>query len=121
VGPDLHGSLVVSFDASYFSKGLLAQCRDLSGPPVVRLFLHDGRELLVRAVREVAAGYVLLEIYAPQGAARGEFEFPPAVSLIESPTTPTAIAYEAIQQVYLQAASPEAAGRLGFVMPKGPP
>jgi hypothetical protein len=48
-------------------------------------------------------------------------EFPPAVSLIESPTTPTAIAYEAIQQVYLQAASPEAAGRLGCVMPKGPP
>jgi len=41
------------------------------------------------------------------------------VSLIESPTTPTALAYEAIQQVYLQAASsPEAVGRLGFVMPK---
>jgi hypothetical protein len=108
----------VTFDASYFSKGLLAQCRELTGHPVVRIMLHDGRELLVRAVKEAAAGYVTLEIYTPQGAARGEFEYPPAVSLIETPTTPTALAYEAIQQVYLQAASPEAAGRLGFVMPK---
>jgi hypothetical protein len=109
----------VTFDATYFNSGLLSQCRDLPGPPVVRIILHDGREMLVRAVKQAAAGYVMLEIYAPQGAARGEFEFPPAVSLIESPTTPTALAYEAIQQVYLQAASsPEAVGRLGFVMPK---
>ena len=109
----------MSFDASYFTSGLLAQCRELPGPPVVRIILYDGREMLVRAVKQAAAGYLLLEIYAPQGAARGEFEFPPAVSLIESPTTLTALAYEAIQQVYLQAASPEAAGRLGFVIPKG--
>ena len=59
----------------------------------------------------------MLEVYAPQGSARGPFEFPPAVSLIESPTCPSAFAYEAIQQVFLQAATLEAAGRLGFVMP----
>jgi len=105
----------MTFDAAYFTTGLLAQCRELSGTPVVRLILHDGREFLVRTVREAKAGYVLLEIYAPQGHARGEFEFPPAVSLIESPTYPTALAYEAIQQVLLQSAAPEAAGRLGFV------
>jgi hypothetical protein len=111
----------MSFDAPYFTSGLPAQCRELPGPPVVRIILHDGREMLVRAVKQAAAGYVMLDIYAPQGAARGEFEYPPAVSLIESPTTPTALAYEAIQQVYLQAASPEAAGRLGFIVPKGAP
>jgi hypothetical protein len=100
----------MSFDAPYFTSGLPAQCRELPGPPVVRIILHDGREMLVRAVKQAAAGYVMLDIYAPQGAARGEFA-----------TTPTALAYEAIQQVYLQAASPEAAGRLGFIVPKGAP
>lgn len=111
----------MTFDAAYFNTALPAQCRDLAGTPVVRLILHDSRELLVRAVREAAAGYVLLEIYAPQGRARGEFEFPPAISLIELPTYPTALAYEAIQQVYLQAAAPDAAGRLGFVVAKPGP
>ena len=108
----------MTFDATYFTTGLPAQCRELSGTPVVRLILHDGREFVVRAVREAGPGYVLLEIYAPQGNARGAFEFPPAVSLLESPTYPTALAYEAIQQVFLQAATPDAAGRLGFVAEK---
>lgn len=109
----------VTFDATYFTRGLPAQCRELTGHPVVRVILHDRRELLVRSIKEAAPGYVMLEIYTPQGPARGEFEFPPAVSLIEAPTMPTALAYEAIQQVYLQSASPEAAGRLGFMLPKG--
>jgi hypothetical protein len=111
----------MTFDAPYFKSALPAQCRDLSGAPVVRLILHDGREFLVRSVREAAAGYVLLDIYAPQGQARGGFEFPPAVSLIELPTYPTALAYEAIQQVFLQAAAPDAAGRLGFVVAQPAP
>jgi hypothetical protein len=105
----------MAFDAAYFTSGLQAQFHDLSGVPVVRLILHDGREFLVREVKQAAPGYVMLDIYAPQGVARGGFEFPSAISLIETPTYPTAIAYEAIAQVYLQAAPGDAANRLGFV------
>ncbi|HXW96833.1 MAG TPA: hypothetical protein VEI47_04545 [Gemmatimonadales bacterium] len=106
------------FDAAYFTTKLPSQCQEVPGHPVVRMILHDAREFLIRDVKEAATGYVMLEIYAPQGHARGGFEFPPAVSLIETPTVPTAIAYEAIAQVQLQAAAPEAAGRLGFRPPR---
>jgi hypothetical protein len=104
----------VAFDASYFTSGLQDQIRGLSGVPVVRVILHDGREFLVRSIREATPGYVTLEIYPPQGTSRGDFEFPPAVSLIELTTYPTAIAYEAIAQVFLQAAPADQAPRLGF-------
>jgi hypothetical protein len=104
----------VAFDALYFSSGLHDQIRGLGGVPVVRIILHGGREFLVRSVRQAAPGYVTLEIYPPQGASRGEFEFPPAASLMDLTTYPTAIAYEAIAQVFLQAAPPDQGSRLGF-------
>jgi hypothetical protein len=104
----------MAFDAEYFTTRLPTQFKDVPGTPVVRMILHDGREFLVREIKEAAPGYVMLDIHAPQGQARGGFEFPPAVSLVETPTAPTAIAYEAIAQVYIQAASTDAASRLGF-------
>jgi hypothetical protein len=104
----------VAFDASYFTTTLPEQLRDLTGVPVVRIILHDGRQLLVRSVRQAASGYVTLEIYPPQGTARGDFEFPPATSLLELPAYPTALAYEAIAQVFLQAAPGDQGVRLGF-------
>ncbi|HTS87236.1 MAG TPA: hypothetical protein VMG41_01995 [Gemmatimonadales bacterium] len=111
----------MTFDARYFTTGLEAQAQGLAGTPVVRMILHDGRELLVRDVVEAAPGYVMLEIYAPQGPARGSFDFPAAVSLVESATCQTAVAYEAIAQVFLQAATGEAANRLGFLPAKRAP
>jgi hypothetical protein len=104
----------VAFDAQFFSTGLQEQIRGLGGAPVVRVILHDGREFLVRSVRQAAPGYVTLEIYPPQGSSRGAFEFPPAASLIDLSTYPTAIAYEAIAQVFLQAAPADQGTRLGF-------
>jgi hypothetical protein len=104
----------LAFDAAFFKTGLQEQIRGLGGVPVVRLILHDGREFLVRSVRQAAQGYVALEIYPPQGTSRGQFEFPPAASLIELTTYPTAIAYEAIAQVFLQAAPADQGSRLGF-------
>lgn len=105
----------MAFDALFFTSGLHEQLRTLSGIPVVRIILHDRREFLVRTIRQAAAGYIVLEIYPPQGPSRGAFEFPPATSLIDLPTYPTAIAYEAIAQVYLQAAPADQGSRLGFL------
>lgn len=104
----------MAFDARYFTTGLEAQAQSLPGAPVVRIILHDGREFLIRDVAEAAPGYVMLEIYPPQGPARGAFDFPAAVSLVESATCATAVAYEAIAQVFVQAATGETANRLGF-------
>lgn len=104
----------MAFDALFFKTGLQEQLRGLGGVPVVRVILHDGREFLVRSIRQAAQGYVTLEIYPPQGTSRGAFEFPPAASLIDLTTYPTAIAYEAIAQVFLQAAPPDQGSRLGF-------
>jgi len=109
----------VAFDALFFTTGLHEQLRTLTGVPVVRIILHDRREFLVRTVRQAAPGYIVLEIYPPQGPSRGEFEFPPAATLIDLPTYPTAIAYEAIAQVYLQAAPPDQGSRLGFLAKPG--
>jgi hypothetical protein len=104
----------VAFDALFFNSTLQEQIRGLGGVPVVRVILHDGREFLVRSIRQAAQGYLTLEIYPPQGISRGQFEFPPAASLIDLATYPTAIAYEAIAQVFLQAAPADQGTRLGF-------
>lgn len=109
----------MAFDARYFGSGLQEMVRGLGGVPVVRIILHDGREFLVRSIREAAQGYVTLEIYPPQGPSRGGFEFPPATSLIDLPTYPTALAYEAIAQVFLQAAPADQGSRLGFQIRAG--
>ncbi len=104
----------MAFDASYFEQGLFTQLQGQPGHPVVRVILHNGREYLVKKIQGVAPGYVMLEIYPPEGESRGTFKFPPAAALLEAGTSPVALAYEAIAQVYVQSTAPEQRGRIGF-------
>ena len=104
----------MAFDSTYFERGLFEQLQKLPGQPVVRVILHNGREYLVRNIQSVAPGFVMLEIYPPEGEARGVFRFPPAASLLESPTSPIALAYEAIAQVFIQSIAEDQRDRLGL-------
>jgi hypothetical protein len=104
----------MAFDSTYFERGLFEQLSQLPGQPVVRVILHNGREYLVRNIQRVAPGYVMLEIHPPEGEARGTFRFPPAAALLESASSPIALAYEAIAQVYVQSTGEDQKDRLGF-------
>ena len=104
----------MAFDASYFEGGLFDQLKGLPGHPVVRVILHNGREYLVRNIQGTAPGFVMLEIYPPEGEARGAFRFPPAASMLEVSTSPIALAYEAIAQVFVQSTGDDQRERLGF-------
>lgn len=104
----------MAFDSSYFERGLFEQLRGLPGNPVVRVILHNGREYLVRNIQGAAPGFVMLEIYPPEGEARGGFKFPPAASLLEVTTSPIALAYESIAQVFVQSTGDDQRDRLGF-------
>lgn len=104
----------MAFDSTYFERGLFEQLQKLPGQPVVRIILHNGREYLVRNIQGVAAGFVMLEIHPPEGEARGTFKFPAATVMLEAGTSPIALAYEAIAQVFLQSTSEDHKDRLGF-------
>ncbi len=105
------------FDADYFREGLRKQVEEAGGNPVVKVVLHAGREYLVRDVVQTAPGYVMLNVYPPEETAGIVAPSSSAYSTVpQAGYHPTAVAYEAIAQVYVSNTTSEMRRRIGFIL-----
>lgn len=105
------------FDANYFRTGLPRDVAAAGGQPIVEVQLLGGHAHRVRAVIDVADGYVTLETYQAKGDfahERPRYTEAPATSG-DHETYRTVIAYASIAAVTLDPAPVQARTRTGFL------
>ncbi len=102
------------FDAEYFRTNLPRDVDAMGGDPVVEVQLLSGHSHRVRAVVEVAPGFVVLDAYLGKGDLsheRPRFGAPDSASL---DTFRAVVAYESIAAVVLDPSRTRAKAIPGF-------
>lgn len=107
------------FDAQYFSHYVLDQIDQLgSGSCSLELHLHNGAIFRIRSIAQVCPGYVLLEVYPPEGVtdeSKAARKKPGGNDEVFHDRV--AVAYGSIAYTFLTVKEPVRKGEIGFLRP----
>jgi hypothetical protein len=103
------------FDAGYFQTELRSQVSQVGPNAVVKMFLHNGTEYLIRDVVKASPGYVMLNVHPTEqpgaivAASSSAYSATPA-----SGYHPVAVTYESIANIYFSTTSAAMRPKAGF-------
>ena len=103
------------FDAIYFRTDLKAQVGQVGANAVVKMYLQNGAEYLIRDVVKTADGYVLLNVHPTEqpgpivAASTSDYSRVPTAGY-----HPVAVRYESISNIYFSSTSAAMRPRVGF-------
>jgi hypothetical protein len=99
-------------DADFFDQQLKATVARVPGSATVEVALHDGRVYHAYRVDHAGAGYVILEVFPPEGTKVESESTKDGLRLLNSDHV--AIPYEAIARVRVTREPPSTSAAIGF-------
>ena len=100
------------FDSQYFTGQFNEQVKQMGGHPTVKLHLHSGDTYDLGKIEGIEPGYILVEVYPPNGSIPVLDQTSDEPRLTNS--VRLSISYESIAQVEITKEKPKGRGPVGF-------